>query len=81
MIMRNIISALIILCGFNSFAQTVSDFVSVPNPDDMEVDSSGNLWVNYRVSLSSPEHCLAKIAPDGTLTDVITETTHWGSLE
>jgi sugar lactone lactonase YvrE len=68
-----LLPVILFFCGLNSFAQTVSDFVSVPNPDDMEVDSSGNLWVNYRVSLSSPEHRLAKITPDGTLTDVITE--------
>ncbi|MCW5911023.1 MAG: hypothetical protein KIT62_08110 [Cyclobacteriaceae bacterium] len=72
--MRNeiLLPVILFFCGFSSFAQVVSDFVSVPNPDDMEVDSSGDLWVNYRVSLSSPEHRLAKITSEGTLTDIIT---------
>lgn len=67
-----LLPVILFFCGFSSFAQVVSDFISIPNPDDMEVDSFGNLWVNYRVSLSLPEHRLAKITPDGTLTDVIT---------
>lgn len=52
-------------------AQTVVDFVSVPNPDDLEVDKFGNIWVNYRVSLDDSEHRLAKITPTGEITDVI----------
>lgn len=71
-------SKMLLLSAFIAFilnlkAQTVSDFVSVPNPDDLEVDRFGNIWVNYRVSLSSSEHRLAKISPSGTITDIITE--------
>ncbi len=62
-----------VLIAFGVKAQTVSDFVSIPNPDDLEVDRFGNLWVNYRVSLSSPEHRLARISPTGIITDVIIE--------
>lgn len=67
-----LLSVILFFCGFSLFAQVVSDFVFVPNPDDIEVDNFANVWVNYRVSLSSQEHRLAKITPDGTLTDVIT---------
>lgn len=69
-----ILFALVLIAfGLNTKAQTVSDFVSVPNPDDLEVDRFGNIWVNYRVSVSSPEHRLAKISPSGTITDIIIE--------
>lgn len=66
-------SSMLIAFGLFCQAQTVSDFVSVPNPDDLEVDRFGNIWVNYRVSMSSDEYRLAKISPEGTITDVIVE--------
>lgn len=66
-------AVVLVAFGLNIKAQTVSDFVSVPNPDDLEVDRFGNIWVNYRVSMLSNEHRLAKISPTGTITDVITE--------
>lgn len=59
--------------GFIGRAQSVSDFVSIPNPDDLEVDRFGNIWVNYRVSMSSNEYRLARISPTGTVTDIIVE--------
>lgn len=66
-------SSMLIVFALNCRAQTVSDFVSIPFPDDLEVDRFGNIWVNYRVSMATSEHRLAKISPAGTITDVIIE--------
>ena len=66
-------TTLLIVFALNSRSQTVSDFVSIPLPDDLEVDRFGNIWVNYRVSLMSDEYRLAKISPAGAITDVIIE--------
>lgn len=65
---------LFVFIALNVKAQTVSDFVSVPNPDDLEVDRFGNIWVNYSTGTIPDTFHLAKITPAGTLTNIITES-------
>lgn len=63
-----------LLCGINTAAaQNVSDFMTIPIPDDIKVDRFGNVWVNYSTGTSPDTFHLAKITPAGILTNVITE--------
>lgn len=64
--------ALLILASQTAMAQMVSDLREVPNPDDLEVDRFGNLWVNYREGSTPDVWHLARLSPDGTFTNVIT---------
>lgn len=61
-------------------AQTVTNFVNISHPDDLEVDAHGNLWVNYREGSIPEKWHLAKITPDGTLTNIITEDFELGQF-
>lgn len=78
-ILRSMAIALLLLFEI-AFSQTVTDFVSVPNPDDLEMDSHGNLWVNYKSQSEPPTWHLAKITPDGTLTNIISEDFELGQF-
>jgi len=72
--MKVIICILAAVCFvFGLHSQNVAEYINIPNPDDMEVDRFGNLWVNYRVSMTSSEHRLARVSPDGLIADVLTE--------
>ncbi len=67
-------------CCLHAQAQTVADFVHVPNPDDLEVDRFGNVWVNYREGTTPDVWHLAKITPDGVVSNVITRNYELGQF-
>lgn len=70
----------VICSNIQVYSQVVSDFVTVSTPDDIEVDAHNNIWVNYEVSPNPPQYRLAKITPEGILTDVISENMVLGSF-
>lgn len=76
--MNRFITPVFLFATLCTHAQSVADFVSVSNPDDVEVDRFGNVWVDYHTSNTIDTFHLAKITPAGLFVDVISTTTQLG---
>lgn len=64
---------------FSVSGQVVKNYLAIQNPDDLEVDNKGNLWVNYKDTVRNL-HCLAMIDGKGKLKNIIEQNNELGQF-